>query len=304
MHRLVDDYDAVLFDLDGVIYIGEAAVPGAAETIRTLRSDGIGTAYLTNNASRPPRAVAQHLRDLGIDAADEDVVTSAQAAARLLVELVPAGGPVLTIGGEGLAVALTEAGLRPVFSADDAPLAIVSGFGHDVGWKLLAEGVFAVRRGLPWVASNLDLTIPTPRGIAPGNGLLVEVIKRVTGVEPQVAGKPARALVDEAVRRTGATRPLIVGDRLDTDIAAASAYGCDSLLVLSGVTTPAEFVRAPAGQRATHVGADVTALLSAGSDDPAMTGLLDLARRGWDEVDAGRTLDLAAELADLGLPST
>ena len=199
-------------------------------------------AFVTNNAARTPEAVAAHLRDLGVAAEPDDVVTSAQAAATLVAERVPAGAPVLVVGGDGLRAALTERGLRPVASADDEPAAVVQGFAPDVGWTLLTEGVVAVRRGLPWVASNLDRTIPTARGLAPGNGALVGVIAAVTGATPVVAGKPELALHEEAVRRTGAQRPLVVGDRLDTDIEGANRAGADSLLVLTGVTSPGELV--------------------------------------------------------------
>lgn len=258
---LVDGYDAVLLDLDGVVYVGANAVPGAVATIAQLRGRGVAVAYLTNNASRPASVVAHHLRQLGVDLLDADVVTAAQAAARLVRDRVPAGARVLVVGGEGLVVALSELGLQPVESYDDRPAAVIQGFSPDVDWRRLHEGVRAVRAGLPWVASNLDRTIPTATGIGPGNGLLVDVIRQVTGREPLVAGKPERPLVDEAVRRTGARRPLLVGDRLDTDIAAAHRYGCDSLLVLTGVSSAADLIGLPAELRPTHVGADLTTLL-------------------------------------------
>lgn len=258
---LVDGYDAVLLDLDGVVYVGEHAVPGAIETIDAVRERGHRVIYLTNNASRAGSVVAAHLRELGVQLEDSDVVTSAQAAARMVADQVPAGAAVLVVGGDGLVVALSELGLRPVWSFDDEPIAVVQGFSPDVGWRLLTEGVRAVRAGLPWVASNLDLTIPTTVGIAPGNGMLVNVIRQVTGAEPLVAGKPERHLVEEAVRRTGAERPLMVGDRLDTDIAAAQRYGCDSLLVLTGVTSESDLDDVPEHLRPTYVGADLRSLL-------------------------------------------
>lgn len=259
---LVDGYDAVLLDLDGVVYVGSDAVPGAVATIADLRERGHAILYLTNNASRSAAVVAAHLRELGVDLADADVVTAAQAAARLVADRVPPGAPVLVVGGEGLVAALRELGLRPVTSYDDLPVAVVQGFAPEVDWRRLNEGVRAVRSGLPWVASNLDLTIPTATGIGPGNGLLVDVIRQVTGREPMVAGKPEPPLVDEAVRRAGAKRPLIVGDRLDTDIAAARRWGCDSLLVLTGVTSRADLVGLAAELAPTFVGADLSSLLA------------------------------------------
>lgn len=259
--RLIDAYDALLLDLDGVVYIGQEAVPEAVDVVNTLRAEGLPVRYLTNNAFRPGHAVAEHLRALGINAGDDDVVTSAQAAADLVLARVPAGSAVLVVGGEGLEDALSVRGLHPVSSFDDHPAAVVQGFSPDVGWRLLNEGVRAVRAGLPWIASNLDQTIPTPTGIGPGNGLLVDVVRQVTGAEPVVAGKPERPLVEAAVVSARAHRPIIVGDRLDTDIAAAHAYGCDSLLVLTGVHTRRDAEPLPPELRPTYVGEDLRALL-------------------------------------------
>jgi HAD superfamily hydrolase (TIGR01450 family) len=259
--RLVDAYDAVLLDLDGVVYLGPLAVPGAAEVLAVLRADGCAIRFLTNNAHRPGRVVAEHLRSLGIDAADGEVLTSAQAAADLVAKRVPPGSSVLVVGGEGLVDALTARGLVPVWTFDDDPAAVVQGLSPDVGWRLLNEGVRAVRAGVPWVATNVDLTLPTSTGIAPGNGMLVNVVREITGAEPEVAGKPERSLVEAAVRSAGAHRPILVGDRLDTDIAAAHSYGCDSLLVLTGISTRRDAELAASAQRPTFVAADLWALL-------------------------------------------
>ena len=246
-------YDTALVDLDGVVYIGLDVVPGASESLSGARAAGMRIAFVTNNAARTPAAVAAHLSDLGVPATPTDVVTSAQAAARRVAELVPPGAAVLVVGGEGLDAALTELGLRPVRSAEDGPRAVVQGFAPHVGWELLAEGAVAVRRGVPWVASNVDLTIPTPRGPAPGNGALVGVIAAATGALPEVTGKPELGLHQEAMLRTGAGRPLVVGDRLDTDIDGANRAGVGSLLVLTGVTGPAELVGAAAPLRPTYL---------------------------------------------------
>jgi HAD superfamily hydrolase (TIGR01450 family) len=254
---LVTRYDTALVDLDGVVYIGPEVVPGAPESLARARAAGMRVAFVTNNAARTPEAVAKHLRDLGVAAEPDDIVTSAQAAARLVAERVPAGAAVLVVGGEGLHAALSERGLRPVQSADDDPAAVVQGFAPEVGWVMLAEGAIAVRRGLPWVASNLDTTIPTARGPAPGNGALVGVIAAATGAAPVVAGKPELALHQEAVRRTGARNPLVVGDRLDTDIEGANRAGGDSLLVLTGVTSPLELVCAAAPLRPSYIAEDL-----------------------------------------------
>lgn len=255
-------HDVALLDLDGVVYVGPAAVPHAAEALdEALAQFGMRPAFVTNNAARSPQVVAEHLVQLGIHAEAEDVVTSAQAGARVLAELVPAGARVLAVGGPGVAWALGERGLVPVSSADDEPVAVMQGYGPEVGWRDLAEASLVIEQGRPWVATNLDRTIPSPRGRVLGNGSLVAALRHATGIEPIVAGKPEPPLMRESVLRTGARRPLVVGDRLDTDIEGATRSGIPSLLVLTGVTDWPEVVEAPPAQRPTYLGADLRALL-------------------------------------------
>lgn len=260
MQPLTQTYDVALLDLDGVVYIGAHAVPHAPEALRQARAAGMRLAFVTNNASRPPERVAAHLTEIGVEARPDEVVTSAQAAARLLAEQLPSGSKVLVVGGEGLEVALREQDLVPVAGADDGPVAVVQGFSPKVDWPMLAEGTYAVASGLPWIATNTDPVVPTDRGRAPGNGTLVDAIRTATGREPVVAGKPEPPMHREAMLRSRATRPLVVGDRLDTDIEGANAAGADSLLVLSGVTDPIDVVQAPPRLRPTYVGHDLRAL--------------------------------------------
>jgi glycerol 3-phosphatase-2 len=217
-------------------------------------------AFVTNNAARPPREVAAQLRDLGVDAHDEDVVTSAQAAARLLSTQVEPGSKVYLIGGTGLEQALRERGLEPVTEPEDDVAAVVQGYGPDMPWKRVVRGAVLLDQGLPWVASNTDMTFPTAKGLGPGNGALVDLLVRFSGREPQVAGKPKAPLFEETLTRVGGRHPLVVGDRLDTDIEGAVTMGWDSLLVLTGVTGLAELVAAPKDQRPTYVGPDLGAL--------------------------------------------
>lgn len=257
-HALVTRHDSALLDLDGVLYVGPDAVGGAPEAVAAARAAGIRVAFVTNNAARTPETVAAHLTELGVVASPEDVVTSAQAAATLVAAEVEPGAAVLVVGGEGLDAALAERGLRPVRAADDEPAAVVQGFSPDVGWRQLAEGTYAVQAGLPWIASNLDATIPTSQGMAPGNGALVGVIVRATGRHPVAAGKPETPLHEEAVRRTGAQDPLVVGDRLDTDIEGAVNAGVPSLLVLTGVSTALDLVLAAEARRPTYVSRDLS----------------------------------------------
>jgi glycerol 3-phosphatase-2 len=263
-------YDVAMLDLDGVVYIGPEAVPGAPEQLARAAEAGMHLAYVTNNASRTPDTVAEHLRRLGIPVDDGDVVTSAQAAARLLANQLGEGVPVFVIGGEGLEVALAEQGLKPVQDRDADPRAVVSGYSGQLRWSTVVTGALLVRDGLPWVASNTDMTVPTPHGPGPGNGVLVDVVARFADREPVVAGKPEPPLFEETLRRVGGTRPLVVGDRLDTDIEGANRTGYDSLLVMTGVTGLAELVGAPAEQRPTYVAPDLGGLARQ-HDEPAQS---------------------------------
>ncbi|MER6504694.1 HAD hydrolase-like protein [Streptomyces sp. NPDC001455] len=260
---LSEAYDTALLDLDGVVYAGGRAIAHAVDSLGAARDGGMHLAYVTNNALRTPDAVAAHLTELGIPAGPTDVITSAQAVARLMADQLPAGARVLVVGGEGLRVALRERGLVPVESADDDPAAVAQGYGGpEMTWGRLAEAAYAIRRGAPWFASNTDLTIPSARGIAPGNGAAVEVVRIATGAEPQIAGKPLPPMHRETVLRTGAERPLVVGDRLDTDIEGAFNGGVDSLLVLTGVTDAALLLAAGPEHRPTYVDADLRGLLT------------------------------------------
>ncbi|MGW4350364.1 HAD hydrolase-like protein [Streptomyces sp. BBFR109] len=291
---LSEAYDTALLDLDGVVYAGGDAIAHAVDSLAAARDGGMRLAYVTNNALRTPDAVAAHLTELGIPAAGSDVVTSAQAVARLIADQVPAGARVLVVGGEGLRVALRERGLEPVESADDDPAAVVQGYGGpELPWGRFAEACYAVRRGVPWFASNTDLTIPGARGIAPGNGAAVEVVRIATGAEPQVAGKPLPPMHRETILRTGAKRPLVVGDRLDTDIEGAFNGGVDSLLVLTGVTDGAQLLAAPPRHRPTYVDADLRGLLTG---QPEITREGDGFRCGGWTASAGEDrLDLAGD---------
>ncbi|WP_285706315.1 HAD-IIA family hydrolase [Microtetraspora sp. NBRC 16547] len=257
---LIDAYDTLLLDLDGVVYLGRHAVPGAPEALAAARDRGARLAFVTNNASRTPGAIAAHLSGLGVPATSDDVVSSAQAAARLVAERFPPGSPVLVVGGMGLRMAVRAYGLRPVTTALDGPVAVVQGIWDALSYGLLCEGALAVRAGAWFVAANADTTMPTNRGVLPGNGSMSRVIATATGVEPVVAGKPEPPLHRESMIRTGAERPLIVGDRLDTDIEGATRAGVDSLLVLTGVTGPLDLLTATPHHRPTHVAAGLCGL--------------------------------------------
>ncbi|MCW2765632.1 MAG: HAD-superfamily hydrolase, subfamily [Nocardioides sp.] len=287
---LCTDYDLAMLDLDGVVYVGGAAVPGAPDHLAAARESGMRLAFVTNNASRTPRRVAEHLRELGVPATEHDVVTSAQAAARALVERLGAGARVAVLGAPALADAVADQGLQPV-AADEDAAALVSGYGPDVLWRDVMRAAVRVREGLWWVASNADLTIPTAYGVAPGHGVLVDTLRRFTGVEPVVAGKPQRPLLDETRRRLDGKRPLMVGDRLDTDIEGARNADVDSLLVLTGVTGLGELVIAQRDQRPTYVAPDLAGLAEVHEAPVERDGAFALA--GWRAQVAGGRLEVA-----------
>lgn len=257
---LAEIYDVALLDLDGVVYRGPDAVPGARDGIAAAREHGMRIAFVTNNSSRTPEAVASQLGGLGIEAHPDDVITSAQAAAALARARLGRGARVLVVGGDGLRTAVREAHLVAVESADDRPDAVLQGYSADLRYADLVEAALAVRGGALWIATNGDVTLPAPRGLLPGNGALVAAVAAATSATPLFAGKPELPLHEEAVRRTKAQRPLVVGDRLDTDLAGARAGGYPGLHVLTGVSSARDAVLAVPEQRPHLIGADLRAL--------------------------------------------
>ncbi|GDY33615.1 HAD-IIA family hydrolase [Gandjariella thermophila] len=253
---LLDRCDALLLDLDGTTFRGGQAVPGAPQVVEDIRRGGMPVRFVTNNASRSPAEVAAHLTELGFATGPDEVSTSSQAAAALLTQR-PVVGDVLVVGTEALAAEVEAAGLTPVRACSPDVDAVVQGHSPDTGWRNLAEACLAIRDGAFWVACNVDATLPTERGELPGNGALVAALRAATRVEPVVAGKPERPLFDQAARSAGARRPLVVGDRLETDVAGATNTGLDALLVLSGVTTAADLLAAPPGQRPRYLAEDL-----------------------------------------------
>lgn len=260
----LDGVDVVLADLDGVVYAGPGALPHAVDSLnRVAESRRVG--YITNNASRTDASVAEHLTSLGLEVTADEVVTSPQAAMRLLASLVPPPATLLIVGGEGLVVEAEKAGYRITRSADDAPDAVVQGFAPEVAWTDLAEAAFALKvpeedGGIPWIATNSDWTIPRERGVAPGNGTLVSAVHTAVGRLATVAGKPEVPIFEEAMARFGATKTLFIGDRLDTDIMGAARVGIDSVLVLTGIDRPKHVLAAPEGSRPTYILSDLREL--------------------------------------------
>ncbi|MCV7343322.1 HAD-IIA family hydrolase [Mycolicibacterium rhodesiae] len=254
MTTLAQQHDCLLLDLDGTVFRGHEPTEGAIDALAVAQTRKL---FVTNNASRAAEDVAAHLRELGFVADAPDVVTSAQSAARLLAQQLHPGAKVLIVGTDALAGEIEAVGLQPVRRFDDEPVAVVQGHSVTTGWPDLAEAALAIRSGALWVAANVDRTLPTERGLLPGNGSMVAALRTATDAEYQVAGKPAPALMRDALARGTFDTPLVVGDRLDTDIAGANAADLPSLMVLCGVSTAAEAVHAVPEQRPTYIGADL-----------------------------------------------
>lgn len=254
---LADEYDCLLVDLDGTVFCGGQPTAGAVQTLHEIPAR---VHFVTNNSSRSAAQVAAHLTALGFTAEPADVVTSAQVAAHLLAERLPASSPVLVVGTEALSAEISDVGLVPVRLASDNPAAVVQGLSTELTWSDLAEAALAIRAGALWMATNIDTTLPSERGLLPGNGSLVAALRAATGAEPDVAGKPSPALLGDALSRGEFYAPLVVGDRLDTDIAAANAAGLPSLMVLTGASSARDAVGAIAEQRPTYLGHDLRAL--------------------------------------------
>lgn len=257
-------YDALLLDLDGVVYLVDQPISGVREALTSARSQGAAIEFVTNNASRRAGDIVDLLASFGVSGDESEVVTSGQVAVGVVAERLPHGAPVLIVGSEALAVEVELAGLRPVRDAESRPHAVLQGYGRDVGWEQLAEAAIALRSGVWWVATNTDRTLPSPRGLLPGNGALVAALATATDRHPDVViGKPEPWLWIHAAKRRGASRPLVVGDRLDTDIEGANRAGMDSLLVLTGVATATDLLVAAAEQRPRYVAADLGGVLEA-----------------------------------------
>lgn len=259
---LISAFDAVLSDLDGVVYAGPNAISGAPQALGRLAGVGVELAYITNNASRSPEVVARHVRQLGAPASAGSVFGSADAGADLLAERIPAKSKVLVVGSAYLRDCVVARGMTLAESADESPAAVIQGFDPDVNWRDLAEAAHAVNGGAIWVATNTDMTIPRARGIAPGNGTLVRAVSAATGTLPVVAGKPEPLLFQVAAEQLEASRPLVVGDRLDTDILGGNRAGFATAVVLTGVDDAEAVLGAPADERPRYILANLAELFA------------------------------------------
>lgn len=242
---LAGRYQALLFDCDGVLYLGEDVVPAAPAAVARIRATGCAVAFVTNNSSVAPAAVAARLARLGVPADAGEVTTSAQAAVAML------GGPekltgvqVLVVGGDGLRAELAAAGAVVLDPADDwrAASTVVVGFTRTLTYDQLRRATLAIGAGARFVGTNPDLTLPTPDGPWPGAGATLALLAAATGRQPEVAGKPEAPMLTTAAAAAGPGPYLMVGDRADTDLDGAARLGWDTALVLTGVTGPAQLL--------------------------------------------------------------
>ena len=257
--NLAGRYDAALLDLDGTIYEGARAVPRALEA---LTEPGLPMLFVTNNASRAPETVADQLRGLGYDCGAEDVITSAQAAIEMAADVIPEGSKVLVLGADSFKDLARGAGYEVVDSADDEPAAVFQGHNPNTNWAMMSEAALSISRGAKYLASNLDTTLPTERGLLVGNGSMVAAIVSATGVTPRSAGKPLPPMFHRGAARLGAERPVVIGDRLNTDIAGGNAAEYDTLMTVTGISGHHETLTAIPSERPSLIGATMNALNS------------------------------------------
>jgi 4-nitrophenyl phosphatase len=231
---------ALILDMDGVVWKSDAPIGDLPKTFARIRERGLKFVFATNNGTKTPEEYRQKLAGLGVEADTSQVVTSALAVARILEQKYPRGTKLFMIGGPGVREALEEKGfeLLSVENASDAK-AFVMGIDRTITFDKVAEATLLVRAGAPFYATNTDMTFPTPRGEIPGAGSWLKVVISATGVEPIVAGKPFPTMMEFSLERLGTTKAetLVVGDRLETDVASGQAAGCPTAALLSGVST-------------------------------------------------------------------
>jgi HAD superfamily hydrolase (TIGR01457 family) len=240
--KLRDAYDAFLLDLDGVLYRGEESVPGAREGVAALRDADRRIVFLTNNSARTPERVVERLRGFGIAARPQEVVTSAVATAHLIASASDGEATAFVIGEEGLRHALGAAGIGIEDDPEKVDYVVV-GWDRSLDYEKLRRASVLVRAGARLIATNADRTYPAPGGeLWPGAGSLVAAVEAAADETAEIVGKPSRPLFDAAVERAGSRRALVVGDRIETDVAGAVGAGLDSALVLTGAAEVADLL--------------------------------------------------------------
>jgi len=231
---------ALIIDMDGVVWKADSPIGDLAATFNRIRERGLKFVFATNNSTKTSQQYVERLAKFGVEVEPWQVITSSQAAAGMVARDFPPGTKVFMIGEDGIRMALEERGFE-IISIDNAVQAevVVMGIDRGIDFQKASEATLLVRRGIPFYATNADKTFPTPRGEIPGSGAWLSIITTATGVEPIVAGKPYPFLMELSleVLRTSKEETLVVGDRLETDIAAGQVAGCPCALVLSGVST-------------------------------------------------------------------
>ncbi|MDR1392411.1 MAG: HAD-IIA family hydrolase [Bifidobacteriaceae bacterium] len=253
-------FDVALTDMDGVLFRGNEPMVHAADQVGRARQRGMKFIFVTNNASRPPRLAAAKLGSMRIPADRDDVITSAQSGVSLMAEHIPAGSGVMAVGGNGLTEAVTKAGFKLVTAAIERPAAVIQGLSPALQWRDLEEAAYAIEAGAAYFATNLDKNLPTEFGFAPGNGAMVQALVVTTGVVPKASGKPHALIFHLAAERGKAERPVVIGDRLDTDIRGANNAGYPGLLVLTGVSKAVDALMAGPAERPSLIARDLRAL--------------------------------------------
>ncbi len=252
----------VVMDMDGVLYRGKQPIPGAIETMQALQQHGVQVAFLTNNASMHRHELVQKVVDLGLPCTLEQMWGSAYTTARYLAQEAPEAR-VLLVGTAGMAREMEEAGLTVVTTHHEATH-VVAGLDRELTYAKLVQAHYAICNGAAFIATNLDATYPdSSTTTAPGGGAIVSVLRTSTTVEPFVIGKPQVAGITLIAESWGVSPEAIVavGDRLDTDIASANAFGCLAVLVLTGVTTRAEAYQATGVHKPDAILDDLTELI-------------------------------------------
>lgn len=242
MHPTVEAIDALVLDLDGVVYRGDLTIPGAPEAIALFRRAGKQLLFLTNNATRTESEVVEKLDRHGVDASPDEILTSARATKDLLLERQLRGSTVCLIGGNGVRTALAEAGFV-LLEGDDASHAeiVVIGSDRTFDWDAMRVASDAVRKGAHFIATNSDPTLPTPSGLVPGAGAILAAVEVASGRRAEVVGKPGLPMMRAAAARlSGASSIAIVGDQPITDLDGGRAMGWTTILVLTGVVDAEE----------------------------------------------------------------
>ncbi len=225
----------LILDMDGVLWRGQEPIGDLPQIFTKIRHLGLGVVLATNNTANTPTQYAHKLLGFGIELDPHQIVNSAMATAHYLQKLYPQGGEVFVVGERSLIHTIEAAGFNVT---GENPLAVVAAMDRGINYEILTKATLHIRRGVPFIGTNPDKTFPIPEGQAPGAGAILAALEAATGVTPLIMGKPQPEMYYLALDRLGLTpqETLVVGDRLETDIAGAQKAGCPTALVLSGVT--------------------------------------------------------------------